>query len=403
MSFLDHILQALQNLRGNKTRAFLSILGLVIGVVSVTVMVSVGEGLQSQVLGEFEDATTNYIMVIAGKWFNPFAPKRSADLPWFTDSDVAFFQSSMWFVKRVTPISELTEPMIIRWEQTDVRTFAWSKAYMEMDGLKLVAWRMLNEQDLTNYRNVVVISENTAEDYLEASAEEALGKEVLLWGQYFTIVGVTKTKGWWLVDIKTAVVPITTAQQKVTSDPFYPYVSLEIDENLPASEAIKLVKYTLLKRQWASNMDDALFQVISKETMMEQMNNVSSMLQLALWGIGAIALLVWGIGVMNIMLVSVTERTREIGIRKAIWARYKDILMQFLIESIVLWLLWCFVGVLCSWWIIAWLQWIWVPALLNLKTIMIAVIFSWWTGVVFGVWPARKAAKMKPIDALRFE
>jgi putative ABC transport system permease protein len=150
-------------------------------------------------------------------------------------------------------------------------------------------------------------------------------------------------------------------------------------------------------------MDDALFQVISTETMMEQISNITNMLQLALWWIWAISLLVWGIWVMNIMLVSVTERTREIGIRKAIWARYRDILLQFLIESIVLGLLWCLIWVLLSWAVIRWLQQFSVPALLNLKTILIAVWFSGWTWIIFWVWPARKAAKMKPIDALRFE
>jgi len=120
------------------------------------------------------------------------------------------------------------------------------------------------------------------------------------------------------VDVKIVIIPITTAKQKITSDPFYEYIVFEVDPNLPASEAVKLVKYTLLKWQGASHMDDALFQVLSTETIVEQIQSVSDMLRLALLGIGGIALLVGGIGVMNIMLVSVTERTHEIGIRKAV-------------------------------------------------------------------------------------
>ena len=164
-----------------------------------------------------------------------------------------------------------------------------------------------------------------------------------------------------------------------------------------------MVKYTLLKWQWASHMDDALFQVMSTETMMEQITSVTNMLQAALLGIWAISLLVSGIWVMNIMLVSVTERTREIGIRKAIWARQKDIMMQFLTESVVLWLIGCTIWVWFSWFVIWWLQQVSVPALLNWKTLLVAVIFSAWTWIIFWVWPAKKAAKMKPIDALRFE
>lgn len=403
MSLFQQILQAWRNLRSNTMRAFLSILWLVIWVFSITVMVSVWEWLQNQVLSEFENATTNTITIIAWKTFNPFETQRNSEIQWFTDSDISFFRESMWFIKNITPIAELTDPVIIKWEKVNIRTIAWSKEYMEVDWLKLVTWRGLSSDDLTNYANVVVVSENTVSDYLKTTNDKAIWKEILIWGQYFTIVWVVENKWWWLIDVKMAVIPITTAQQKITSNPFYPFLSFEIDDSIPSSEAVKLVKYTLLKWQWASHMDDALFQVISTETMMKQIANITNMLQLALWGIWAVSLLVWGIWVMNIMLVSVTERTREIGIRKAIWARYRDILLQFLIESVVLGLLWCLIWVLLSRWVIRVLQQFNVPALLNLKTILIAVIFSWGTWIIFWVWPARKAAKMKPIDALRFE
>lgn len=366
-------------------------------------MVSVWEWLQSQILWEFNSSTINTITVIAGPSYNPFAPQRSAELPGFTNSDIAFLKNSMWFVTNITPISELTEDVYIKWEKVTIRTIAGSKEYMDMESLKLLAGRMLNDNDLKQSTNVTVISENAVKDYLKVTPEEALWKDVLIWWQYFSIVWVTKAQWWWLMDIKTMVIPITTAQLKITSDPFYPYIVLAIDKSIASSEAVKLVKYTLLKWQWASKMSDALFQVISTETMMEQVSNVTNMLQLALLGIWAISLLVWGIWVMNIMLVSVTERTREIGIRKAIWAKYRDILLQFLTESILLWLFWCVIWVFLSWGVIWWLQQANIPALLNLKTILIAVFFAWWTGIIFWVWPARKAAKMKPIDALRFE
>ena len=385
-------------------RAFLSILWLVIWVFSVTVMISVGEWLKSQVLWEFENATTNTITVIAWKSFNPFEPQRQTEIPWFTESDIAFFADSMWFISNITPIAELFESVTIKGEKVDdVRIVAWSKEYMAIEWLKLIAWRWLIEQDIKNYNNVTVMSENTVSTYFDLTPKEVLWKDILIADQYFSIVWVTKVQGWWLIDIKTTLIPISTAQQKITSNPFYPYIVFEIDESIVSSEAVKLVKYTLLKWQWASHMDDALFQVISTETMMEQISNITNMLQLALWGIWAISLLVWGIWVMNIMLVSVTERTREIGIRKAIWARNKDILMQFLTESVVLWLFWCVIWVWLSWLVIWWLQQVSVPALLNWTTLFIAVIFSAWTWIIFWVWPARKAAKMKPIDALRFE
>ncbi len=403
MSIFQQILQAWRNLHSNKVRSFLSILWLVIWVFSVTVMVSVWEWLQSSILWEFSDATKNTITVIAWKSYNPFEPQRTAEIPGFTDTDIEFFRESMWFVNKITPIAELSEKVLYKWENLDLRILAGSKEYMAMEWFKMLEWRWLNEDDLISYNNVIVVSENVVSDYMKISPKEAIWKELLINWQYFSIIWVVKDKWGWIVDVKIWVLPITTAQQKITSNPFYPYLVFWVDESLPSNEAVKLVKYTLLKWQWASNMSDALFQVFSTETLMEQVTNVTKMLQLALWWIGTISLLVWGIWVMNIMLVSVSERTREIGIRKAIWAKYRDILLQFLTESVMLWMFWCVIWVLLSWWVIVWLQSAWVPALLNMQTIMVAVIFAWWTWVIFWVWPARKAAKMKPIDALRYE
>lgn len=403
MWILAHVVQAWQNLRANKMRAFLSILWLVIWVFSVTVMVSVGEWLQKQVLWEFSEATKNTITIIAWKSYNPFDPQRATEIPGFTDTDIAFFKESMWFITNITPITELFETVSVRGEPVNVRIIAWSKDYMAIEWLKLTSGRWLTEYDSENYSNVVVLSENTVEDFLKMSNEEALWKEILIGSQYFSIIWTTKEQWGGFVDIKTALIPITTAQQKITSNPFYPYIIFKIDESFSSAEAVKLVKYTLLKWQWASHMDDALFQVMSTDTMMEQITTITIMLQLALGGIWAIALLVWWIWVMNIMLVSVTERTREIGIRKAIWARYRDILLQFLTEALLLGLFWCIIWVLLSRGVISVLQIFNVPALLNTQTILIAVSVAWGTGIISGVWPARKAAKMKPIDALRFQ
>jgi len=404
MSIFGYIRQAIQDLRINPMRAFLSILWLVIGVLSVTVMVSLWEWLKDQVLWEMEGVATNTVTVVAWTSFNPFAPSRSADIPGFTDSDIVFFRDAMWFVTKVTPVTELYDSeVMVKGKQVEVRIVAGDKEYINIEGFDIVAGRTLIDQDIRSYNNVVLVDETFVKDYFNISPKQALGEEIIINWQYFNIVWVIDAQWFGPIDIKVAVIPISTAQQKITSDPFYQYLVFEIDELLPASEAVKLMKYTLLKWQWVSHMDDALFQVWSTETMVAQINNISAMLQFALAGIGAVALLVGGIGIMNIMLVSVTERTREIGIRKAVGAKYRDILTQFLTESAVLGLIGCVIGVLLSWWIIFGLQQLKVPALLNAKTLIIAVIFSLWTGIIFWVWPARKAAKMKPIDALRFE
>lgn len=403
MFIIENIIQSIQALMSNKIRAFLSVLWLVIWVFSVTVMVSVWEWLKEEVLWEFSEEVKKTITIVAWDTFNPFETKRNADLPWFSESDINFFYESMWFIEKITPISELSEEVKIKWQKVTMRVLAWSKEYVDMESLDFIVWRNLNEDDNIDYKNVIIVSDNAIEEYFKIDVKDSIWKEILIWDQFFSIIWVVKNKSAWFMDMKMWIIPINTAQKKITSDPFYPYLIFKINDSISSQQATKLVKYTLLKWQWVNHMDDALFKVYSTETMLEQISNITNMLQLALLWIWAISLIVWWIWVMNIMLVSVTERTREIWIRKAIWAKYSDILLQFLIESIILWLLWCLLWVLVSWWVISLLQKFNIPALLNIRTIIIAVLFSATTWIIFWVWPARKAAKMKPIDALRYE
>ncbi len=404
MSHFIYVRQALKDLRINPMRTILSLLGLMIWVLSVTVMFGVGEWLKNQILGQLENISTNTFTIVAGATYNPFLPTQISTIRWFTDTDIAFFKESMWFVVDIAPITEIIEPVYVKWEKVEARIVAGDKKYIWIEWIDVILWRNISDQDVVNKSNTVLVTESFVKEYLEISNQNALGKEILIGDQYFTIVWIISEHTWgWFIDVKIVVIPISTAQQKITSDPYYQYMIFEVDDSLPPTQAEKLIKYTLLKRQWASHMEEAQFQVIGTEAIIETSQNISNLLQLALLGIGAISLLVWGIGIMNIMLVTVTERIHEIGIRKAVGAQNHDILIQFLSESVVLSLIGCIVGVLLSWWILFALRQFGVPALLNLRTIMVAVIFSSVTGIVFGVWPARKAARMKPIDALRFE
>lgn len=386
-------------------RTFLSILGLVIGVLSVTVMFWIGEWVKTEVLWQVENISKNTFTIIAWATYNPFVPTQSTDMPWFTDTDIAYFKESMGFITNIAPINEITNPVYVKGEQVDVRIVAWDKKYIGIEWIEVIVGRNISDQDVINKSNVVLVTENFVKDYLKVSnKKEAIGMEILISDQYFTIVGIIWEHTWGgFIDIKIAVIPISTSQQKLTSDQYYQYMIFEIDDSLPPKQADKLIKYNLLKRQWVSHMNEAQFQVMGTESIMESVQNISDILQLFLLCIGAISLIVGGIGIMNIMLVSVTERTHEIGIRKAVGAQTHDILIQFLSESVVLSLIGCAIGVIISRWIIFILQQFDIPAVLNVKAILVAVLFSSGTGILFGVWPARKAAKMKPIDALRFE
>lgn len=402
MLFIDHIIQALQTLISNKLRSFLSILGLVIWVMSVTVMISVVEGLQSEILDQLSDVSKSTISVVAGKSFNPFNPQRSQEFPWFAQADIDYLSSSMPMVYDILPWSQISEDVFYKGTKINLEQMAGVTVGMwEIESVDITHWRWLIENDITENKNVLVVSSNFIDSVFDW--EEPIWQELIIANQTFVVVWVTEQASVWFFEPLVAYMPVSTAQIKILNDPFYQYMVLKVDIGSDLEYAIQLAQYLLLKRTGAEHIDDAQFQVISTSAFVDQFVTITSSLQLAAWGIWAIALLVWGIWVMNIMLVSVTERTREIWIRKAIWAKNRDIMIQFLTESIMLWLFWCLLWVLVSRWIILLLQYFDIPALLNMKTLTVAVTFSLAIGIIFGVGPARKAAGLKPIDALRFE
>lgn len=402
MLLVDHILQAIRTLSANKLRSFLSILGLVIGVLSITVMVSLVEWLQNQIASELNDISRNTITLIAGQNFNPFNPQRSQEFPGFTDAEISYLKQAMPFVNEIEAWSSISEPVTYRGLNVNVEQMAGVDVGMDViESIDIVEGRRFIEQDITHARNYVVVSSNFVEEVFDG--ESGVGKELIIGDQHFTVIGVSEAPTVGFFSPLVMYLPVSTVQLKFLWDPFYQYLVLKIQRGTDLDYALQLTQLLMLKRTGATHVDDAQFQVISTQTFIEQFNTITSLLQLALWGIGGIALLVGGIGVMNIMLVSVTERTREIGIRKAIGAKDSDIMLQFLTESIILWLFGCLLWVLASWGIITGLQFAWIPALMNFDTLMVAIVFSLSVWVLFGVWPARKAAKMKPIDALRYE
>lgn len=375
----------------NKMRSFLTMLGIIIGVVSLVVLVSVVDGATSSVTDSISKIGTNLLTVA-------ISDDKDKPMSW---RDVVSLSEAEEFAE-AAPMAQGSYTAKNGAESENISVTGTTPGYYEIQNLDLGAGRFIKNADLTNSTYVVVLNQYAATTLFGGS--NITGQNVTINGIKFQVVGVLAEE-----DTVTgfnsqrleAYMPYSTMMRisdsvkHVTS--FYLTASSE-DETDTAQASIT---NQMLAR---FDYDEDAFSVQNMSTLMETMNSVTSTLSIMLGGIAAISLLVGGIGIMNIMLVSVTERTREIGIRKAIGAGYADIMTQFLVESLVISLLGCLFGILCSGFIIFIIGKV-VTSLtftLSIGALWVSVIFSAFVGVAFGSYPANKAAKKKPIEALRF-
>ncbi len=380
----------------NKMRTFLTMLGIIIGVAALVLLVSIANGATSSINDEVSSIGTNYMTVSISD--NKEKPIKIAEFnSLFSDESI----------KAASPYSQGSVTGKSGYTSKSMTVYGTGSSYMDIMNLSLEYGRFIKKVDLDNNSNVIVLTHDTAVEYFGHA--NAVGETISLNGEKYEVVGVLSadTQSTYSFGDSTTMMEgylpytsfarLTDGSLEVTQ--FYVSAS---DEN-SMDEAKECVTNILLNR--FKNDEDAFYIYTSSE-IMEAMESINTTLSLLIGGIAAISLLVGGIGIMNIMLVSVTERTREIGIRKAIGAGKGLILLQFLLESLVVSLMGCAVGIFVSWIGIRIANVVMagsITASMDPTVVMIAVIFSAAIGIIFGLYPARKAANKKPIDALRYE
>ena len=389
---------ALKSIVGNKLRSVLTMLGIIIGVMALVILVSLVSGATGSVSNTINSLGNNLLTVTVSDDKN-----KPISL-----SDLDEWSASHEEIGLIAPCGE--ESMTGKYgnKTETVTVYGTTSAYYDIQGASIKLGRFLKSADVDNNTSICVINESTATELIGYT--DCLGDEISLGGMRFTIVGVLEDNDNSMTSTfrsgsYVAFIPFSTLVRlstSVTDNLSTFYVSAA--EGHEAGEAEATMTSILMDR---FDQDDDAFKLVTQNSLENAMASITSVLTILLGGIAAISLIVGGIGIMNIMLVTVTERTREIGIRKAIGATRGAILRQFLIEAVVLSMCGCLIGIFLSWVILQVISII-VSSLeltfvMNGVVVLIAVSFCLAIGVLFGIYPANKAASMKPIDALHYD
>ncbi len=388
LKLVEAVRVALQALVSNKLRSILTMLGVIIGVGAVIILVSMGNGATTEVTAEVEGLGSNLIVL------TPRPPAR------FTSADAELLGERVPTIVSIMP--SVSGSATVRWgtDNIDLRIEGVDASYPSVRSHGVSWGRFLTETDLQRYSRVAVVGWDLVEKLF--SGVDPVGQVIKIAGQPFTVVGVMGEKGSGGIfqsnDDEKVLVPLTTGQRLLGTR----WVSALYVKAETGSEPLAVAHLRrIFEVQYG---DEEAVSILSQEQILEVLGQVTGILTAMLGGIGGISLIVGGIGIMNIMLVSVTERTREIGIRKAIGAKRRDIMLQFLVESVAISVLGGLIGMALGYFgsqAISRLTA--VPTVISAPWVGIAIGFSALIGIFFGLYPAYKASRLDPIEALRHD
>jgi putative ABC transport system permease protein len=408
MNIAQPVLEALESLASNKLRSGLTILGIVIGVAAVIAMLAVGAGAENTITGSIEGIGTNVLFVFSGGSEEIQNPKPLT----LSDAEAIADPFAAPSVVGVAPYLQGSVEITANGEGTVTAINGVTPEYSLVREWSVTEGTFVAEADLLGRNSVVVLGVGVAED-LFGRKDGLTGETVRIEGQPFRVIGVMEEKGGGSFGSEddTIFVPLSTAQARLlrrsTQDRIDLILVQAVSSDAVNQAADEVSQILRTRHRTVVGEDD--FTIINQQDILDTASTITGVLTIFLGGIAAISLLVGGIGIMNIMLVSVIERTREIGLRKAMGARKRDILVQFLVESSLMSLLGGIIGILLGWGIAVVVGQIAAASntdltpTVGIEAILLATISSSIFGLFFGLYPANRAASLEPVEALRYE
>ncbi|WP_417685377.1 ABC transporter permease [Roseibium sp.] len=394
---------ALQALTRNALRSFLTVLGIVIGVGAVIAMVTIGNGTTVKVSEELSKLGSNLLFVRPGQ----FGPGRSsAEAKAFNAKDVAALKDQLRGVKAVAPVAQTSGTAIVGTESRSTSLIGTSNDFFISQDWDLQEGRQFRDGELRSGRAACIIGETVRTELFGPNAD-TLGQRVRVNKISCEVIGLLAAKGqssFGTDQDDVILMPLRTYQRRIAGNTNITAIYVSANDNVQTSKVKKDIEHLMRERRSITGNEDDDFSVRDMKQIANTMTSTTSMMTALLGAVAGVSLLVGGIGIMNIMLVSVTERTREIGIRLAIGAQESQVLLQFLVEAIVLSMFGGIVGIAGGLGLaLVASRTMAIPFIPDSQIVLVAFAFSAAVGIVFGYFPARRAARMNPIDALRYE
>ncbi|MDD5750401.1 MAG: ABC transporter permease [Candidatus Pacebacteria bacterium] len=395
-------------LLSNKARSGLTILGIVIGIGSVIAMIAVGQGSTASIKASIESLGSNLLMISPsfqrGVGQQVSAGRGSAKTLTQEDADAIMEQGEL--IKAMAPELSGRYQAGAKGTNTNTSVVGVTAAYPEVRNIQIESGSFISEQNTRSLSKVAVLGPLTRDDLFGEDATDVVGKTVRINKIDFKIIGITQAKGGSGMNSQDDMIfiPLTTAQRFLAGSDYLSTIYVEVVDQDSMTAAQEQINSLLLSRHNISNPELADFSIMNQADIVDSVSSISDTLTMLLGAIAGISLIVGGIGIMNMMLTTVTERTREIGLRKAIGAKKKDISLQFLTESVMLTFIGGIVGIILGWALSYAVSYFGNTATeVTSWSVLLAFGVSAAIGIVFGYYPARRAAGLNPIEALRYE
>ncbi len=406
MNYKNLILIALRALTNNKMRAFLTMLGIIIGVASVISMLAIGAGSKQSIRDEIGQMGSNMIMVQPGNGSFGGVRQSASSMQTLKMTDYESLVRETSYLSKITPTVSSSGQAVKGANNSPTTIYGVNEHYIDIRGYSVGSGNMFTAQDIRKASKVCIVGQ-TVVDNLFSAGEDPLGKTIRFGKIPLKIVGVLEAKGYNTMGMDQddlILAPYTTVQKRILAITYLQGITAAALSEEYSNQAIEEITEILQRNHAIKIGQENDFNVRSQQEMMETMSSVMDMMTILLGCIAGISLLVGGIGIMNIMYVSVTERTREIGLRMSIGAMGRHILMQFLIEAVIISVTGGIIGVLVGVGASGLIKMIagW-PVSIQAYSIVLAFVVCTVTGIFFGWYPAKKASDLNPIDAIRYE